>query len=469
MGEIAHPQAEAASPGRDGGPRRASLTRGDRINMRRVLMIAYHFPPMKGSSGLQRTLGFARELRHHGWQPRILSTWRFAYPAVSDEQMGDIPDDVVVRRTPCIDVARHLSVRGAYPGFLARPDRWSTWLPGLVARGIVECASWKPDLVWSTFPIPSAVVGGRVISRWSGLPWILDLRDSMTEDHYPPDPSSRRRLRAIESKAVRQARAVVFTSAGAAGMYAERYRDIPGDRWQLIPNGYDEGHFAAVESASAARPRQPNKRTVLLHSGLLDPVDRDPSAFFRALANLKARRAPGFERLRVRLRATGNDRRYQAAIREAGVAELVELAPALPYDDALREMIDADGLLAFQGANCNHQTPAKLYEYFRSGTPVLGLTDPEGDTAAVMRMAGLPESSIAPIGDAVSIEMCLSRFLADLQAGRASRANAELTRQWSRAHQALQLAALMDRIVGETRPSAAPASTAGAPPGGTNA
>ncbi len=414
-------------------------------------MIAFHFPPMKGSSGLQRTLSFVRELGDLGWQARILTTWRSGYPQVSDEQLGDIPRGLIVRRPPCLDVARHLAVRGSYPGILARPDRWSSWLPGLVACGIAECRSWKPDLIWSTFPIPTAVVGGRILSRWTGIPGILDLRDSMTEDEYPPNPSLRRQLRAIESKAVHQARAVVFTSPGAARMYAGRYPELPAEHWHVIPNGYDEGHFAVAESAAAGRHAERGGRTLLLHSGLLDPVDRDPTAFFRALADLKAARESRLERLIVRLRASGNDRHYQPVIRELGLADIVELAPPLPYDDALREMIDADGLLVFQGSNCNHQTPAKLYEYFRAGTPILGMTDPQGDTAHAMRAAGLAAGSIVPIQDPAAIARSLSSFVADVRSGRADGVRAETARQWSRARHAGLLAGLMAQIAGDPR------------------
>lgn len=437
--------------------------------MHRVLMIAFHFPPMKGSSGLQRTLAFARELRPLGWQPRILTTWRFAYPSVSDEQLGDIPADVIVLRPPSLDVARHLAIRGSYPGFLARPDRWSSWLPGLVARGIAECKAWKPDLVWSTFPIPTAVVGGRIICRWTGIPWILDLRDSMTEDAYPPDPSLRRLLRNIESKAVRQARAVVFTSPGAAEMYARRYPDVPGDRWHCIPNGYDEGHFAGAEMAPRVLQPGADGRTLLLHSGLLDPVDRDPGAFLRSLADLKAARVPWLQSLLVRFRASGHDRHYADVIRDLGLADIVELAPSLPYDDALREMIDADGLLVFQGSNCNHQTPAKIYEYFRAGIPILGVTDPLGDTAAAIRAAGLPETSIAPIGDAAAIGSRLSEFVAAIRSGRAVRVGVEVARQWSRARQARSLAELMERVAREARSGTPPREAGAAGRGRTNA
>jgi len=41
--------------------------------MKRVLMIAFHFPPLAGSSGIQRTLRFVQHLPALGWQPLVLS------------------------------------------------------------------------------------------------------------------------------------------------------------------------------------------------------------------------------------------------------------------------------------------------------------------------------------------------------------------------------------------------------------
>jgi hypothetical protein len=37
--------------------------------MTRVLMVAYHFPPLAGSSGIQRTLRFVRHLPHSVGSP----------------------------------------------------------------------------------------------------------------------------------------------------------------------------------------------------------------------------------------------------------------------------------------------------------------------------------------------------------------------------------------------------------------
>jgi len=46
-------------------------------------------------------------------------------------------------------------------------------------------------------------------------------------------------------------------------------------------------------------------------------------------------------------------------------------------------------LLLLQASNCNSQIPAKVYEYLRAGKPILALTDPEGDTATLLRNLGI--------------------------------------------------------------------------------
>jgi glycosyltransferase involved in cell wall biosynthesis len=408
-------------------------------------MLAFQYPPMKGSSGLQRTLNFTRYLPESGWEPRLLTVWPAAYPSVSPEQLGDVPREMRVRRLPCIDVARHLAVRGRYPGFLARPDRWTSWLLSAVPAGWIECVRWKPDVIWCTFPIATAVVAGTVLARLSGSRLVVDLRDSMTEDNYPPDPGLRRKLRSIENKAVHRASAVVLTSAGTQRMYAARYPSLPEETWVHIPNGYDEDSFREAERLPATSLDE--SRIHLVHSGLLDPVDRNPYPFFRALAQLKRAGIISAANLRITLRATANDAPYRATLGELGIADVVELAPPLPYVQALREMLDAHGLLVFQAGNCNHQTPAKLYEYLRAGRPILAITDPAGDTAATLLAAGCPLEHIAVIDDESSIYQRLSAFLAELRQRRAPLADAARVQQWSRRGQACSLAQTLDRVV----------------------
>jgi len=72
-------------------------------------------------------------------------------------------------------------------------------------------------------------------------------------------------------------------------------------------------------------------------------------------------------------------------------------------------MTRADGLLVLQAANCNEQIPAKLYEYLRSGRPILALTDSRGDTAATIRQAGL--DTIASLDSIEEIQRLVERFI----------------------------------------------------------
>ena len=103
--------------------------------MRRVLMVSFQFPPMAGTSGVQRALRFAQQLPASGWTPSLLTAHPRVHAQTGTDLLEEIPPDLVVRRAFALDAARHLSIAGRYPGFLARPDRWHSWLLGAVPAG----------------------------------------------------------------------------------------------------------------------------------------------------------------------------------------------------------------------------------------------------------------------------------------------------------------------------------------------
>ena len=108
-------------------------------------------------------------------------------------------------------------------------------------------------------------------------------------------------------------------------------------------------------------------------------------------------------------------------------------------------MLCADGLLLFQAAMCNHQIPAKLYEYFRAGRPVLALTDPVGNTAETLRNAGAID--IVNIADEHDIEAGLRRFLTGLRSATLKGVLPEVAARNSRRSRTGELARLLDNVV----------------------
>lgn len=379
--------------------------------MNNILMIAYHFPPVRVSSGIQRTLKFTQYLLDFGWKAQVLTISPRAYERVSNDQMQEIPPQVIVKRAFAFDTAKHLSINGRYLGWMALPDRWVSWCFAGVISGLKLIYQHQPAVIWSTYPIASAHLLALVLQRVTGKPWIADFRDSMTEECYPTNPSQWRVYRWIEKQTVNSCNAAVFTTPGAVRMYAERYPEIPASRWVLIPNGYDEENFARAESSERFNQAlaKKSKQKVLLHSGILYPSERDPTHFFMALAELKRRHVIKPELFKVILRATAHDDLHQKAIEQFGLEELVFIEPSVDYESALTEMLVVDGLLIFQASNCNHQVPAKIYEYFRAKRPILALTDPKGDTAGVLTDAGI--STIAPLDNVNTIIELMSSFV----------------------------------------------------------
>lgn len=399
-------------------------------------MIAFHFPPMQGSSGIQRTLRFARDLPRFGWQPIVLTAHPRAYERTTDDQLEDIPRSVPVVRAQAWDAARHFTLAGHYPRVLAQPDRWMSWRFDATRSGLAAIRKFRPAALWSTYPIATAHQIGERLAARSALPWIADFRDPMAQEGYPADPVTWRSFDAIERRAVARARFCTFTTPGSVHLYRTRY-PAHAERIALLENGYDEETFTGLAGGAPLNPG----RLTLLHSGVVYPSERDPTALFEALRLLRARDAGAFARLTVRFRASVHDDLLRTLAQRHGVDGAVEVLPPIPYKDALSEMVRADGLMILQAANCNAQVPAKLYEYLRARRPVLAFTDPAGDTASVARQAGI--TAIAPLDDAASIADVLQRFVAAPTAG--TLATEEAIAGASRLGRAQELARLLDR------------------------
>jgi len=397
-----HPSPDTVDDSRKKSPVAGALS-PDSIRGR-ILIVAYHFPPQAGSSGLLRALKFCRYLPEFGWLPTVLTIDPRAYERTDDSQMAEVPPEVNVIRAFGLDSQRHLSLRGRYLRTSALPDRWASWLAGAIPAGLYNIRKNNIDVILTTYPVASAVLIGYFLHVFSGKPWIVDFRDSMTEEGYPEDPLARRTYQWIERKAIRHGSRLIFTAPSTVRMYLERYPTLSPDKCLLLPNGYDEPDFADLE------PRHTiDARIRLLHSGLIYPWERDPGPFFRALARLKAEGRISAETLSVDLRACGAEAEFQKEIERLGIEDLVRFLPALPYRASLQDAAEANSLLLLQAACCDHQIPAKTYEYLRLRKPILALTTHNGDTAGLLDDVG--GATIVDIADEKAIYSALPRFL----------------------------------------------------------
>ncbi len=412
---------------------------------KRVLMVAFQFPPFQGSSGIQRTLSYCRYLPESDWQPLVLAPKARAYPRLSDDLLGKVPQDLVVKKTFALDATRDLSIAGRYLRWSAIPDQWASWWFSAVPAGLRMIKQYRPQAIWSTYPTSSAHMIAMTLQRISGLPWVADFRDPMVYESFPTEPLTRRSRSWLERKSLQHCARAVFVTPSAQALYRERYPHLPDSRFALISNGYDEESFSSLSvSGSADMPTDFSKPLLLVHSGLLEQEDRDPEPFFTALARVFEQGRIPRGKLKIILRASGSESLYHELINARGLSDVVALEPRCSYQQALEEMLSADGLLVFQGSSCNRQIPGKIYEYIRARKPILSLVDMHGDTAQLLGALGI--DTHARIDDAGDIAAALERFVALLGQGQAPVAGEEDVLRYSRHHKAVELARLLDSI-----------------------
>ena len=414
------------------------------MNKRTSLMIAFHFPPQAGSSGVFRTLNFTRHLTKSGWLPSVLTAHARAYEDVRQDTLATIPPEVEVLRGFSLDAPRHLGIAGKYPGILALPDRWSSWWFGAVFKGLKHIYTKKPDVLWSTYPIATAHLIGATLAMLTGTPWVAEFRDPMTNPGYPADPSQWRVRRWLEKVVMKRASHCVFVTRRMAEMYQSRYPQIAG-KCSVIPNGYDGDAFIGVEPQ---RFGAASDKLLFLHSGIIYPVDRDPSAFFVAVAKLLEEGAIVREKICIRFRAPVHGEEILALAVKFGLADIVEVAPPVAYKDAIGEMLGADFLLLLQGSSFNVQIPAKVYEYLRTGNPIIALVDPAGDTANLL--TEFPSAVVADISNSEQIAQHVGALilrLSQVEYQTLLKADQQSVARFSREKQAVALAELLDALL----------------------
>lgn len=417
---------------------------------KKILMLAFHYPPFAGSSGVQRTLRFSQYLPRHDWLPVILSAHPRAYEKVSNDLLSEIPEEVETIRAFALDSARHLSIKGRHSQLLAIPDRWISWIIGAIPAGLRAIKRHKPELLWSTYPLATTHLIAYCLHKITNTPWIADFRDPMVEQdpktgEWAPRNTLVRKTRLfIEKRAVMHTASIVFCTEGAKNICAARYPDANHNLWHVIPNGYDEETFQEAEKDLPSTAA--NEKITLLHSGLIyNTADRDPNHFFEALSQLKLEQAISSQRLRIVLRACGHEDEYKKIVAEKGIADIVEFKPPIAYSEAIKEMLQVDGLLIFQGYTSNPAIPAKLYEYLRAKRPILALADKNGDTAKFLTKLGM--NHIAPLDNCPEIKAHITKLISSIDNGQTTIPEDNIINRYSREHTAQSLASVCNEAL----------------------
>ncbi|MDI6808837.1 MAG: glycosyltransferase [Candidatus Eisenbacteria bacterium] len=431
--------------------------------MRRLLIVAYYFPPL-GGMGAIRPLKLAKYLSRKNFEVFVLAPEK-GTSEITDESIIIPPELNVVRSSALTDRIRLFLARAGRTttagsmnsqrfepsgneqpragssvaeevgdadgrtvlesanrtalqkprGLLSQfardflvnwiliPDGKAGWIPSALSCAEKLIEKERIDLIFSTSSPFTDHVIGYLLKRRLGKPWIADLRDLWAQDEYMGRPAMRRAIdRKLEKGVLRLADAITVVSSEHHDKFIDVYPAFRGKTW-IVPNAFDPEDLEVPCC-------EKTKFFSLTHTGTVYGEDKNFEDLFIVLRDLL--REGKIDRERVKLSFFGLPNRFiLRLISELNLGEVVEYRGLVNRKDALKTQRESRMLLlsakggedpALRGA-----VRAKLYEYLFSGTPVLAMCNPGSAPARIILKAGAGE--VVKPGDREGLRAAIQR------------------------------------------------------------
>lgn len=353
-----------------------------------LLLVTYDYPPV-GGIAVQRAVKFAKFLPSLGIRPIVLT---------NGHGVGFVQDATLMPKNHLEGLKTYRVGAHSLGDYTRRRNDgtlqvWERYWRGLINLPWIDVyGQWyrsirndliglakdeKIDCVLTTAPPHSTNFIGYFLSRNLGLPWIMDLRDSMT---WAPGSHNRlhdRLLRLVEryyeTLFVQAASSVITISEPMAENIKRRLGGDARTPLHVIFNGFDADDYQGLKPT----PGVPGRMLVAYTGSLRGKQSAQP--FFEALRLLITRGLVDPKKLVLRFVGSFGP----AALEEfRAIPESVEVQQIdhVPHRDSLEYQMGADLLLLLVTSNTqgvgSEVLTGKVFEYMASGRPILAVTVP---------------------------------------------------------------------------------------------
>ena len=363
--------------------------------MRKLLVIAYYFPPM-GLSGVQRTLKFVKYFPNFQWMPTVLTVTSTGYFAKDESLLKEIvPGGIKVVRTNSFDPnrlfrkqevvkmpaerTRKLLSRVSDTVFI--PDNKIGWRGPALKKATELLRKEKFDAIFATAPPQTDFLIGKTLKERFHIPLMIDYRDAWLD--YPfkfyPTPLHRYLNFRLEKSVLHVADAIIVASRRTKELLLRRYKSLTYNDVQIISQGFDPDDMALPPSSKL--PKIDKMR--ITYSGVFYE-DRTPEYFLEALHLVYKNNA----KLRGRIEACfiGAFRdEHRKIISRLGLQNSVNILGYLEHADCIRYLLASDVLWVMMGDD--KSSPGKIFEYIGAKKKILGCV-PQGMMRSVIEEAG---------------------------------------------------------------------------------
>lgn len=353
-----------------------------------------------GGSGVQRPLKFVKYLREYGWNPIVLCPEPGAYHTF-DESLNKellslhVQVNRVEAKTPFHRAGQSSKRIDFIPDWLAKPLRWLStffWLPDnkkgwiqpAFEKGLEIIKSQKIDAIYATAAPYSNLIIAKLLKEASGLPVIMDLRDDWLDSHLIkyPTPLHRKKMANIEKDTLEQADLITVINQDTKEAIESRYPEF--NNVIKVNQGFDPEDFQLNQNKTVT---EKNDKCRFLYSGLFYG-DRKPDIFLQAIHEI-AQTDKSFKNS-IELHFQGGlEADHKNLIKELELNDLVTDYGYVDHEQAVSNLESTDILWLIVGHRhkANQVTVGKMFEYFGSRKPILGLV-PEGSSQDLLKQYG---------------------------------------------------------------------------------
>ncbi|MBU2586274.1 MAG: glycosyltransferase family 4 protein [Bacteroidetes bacterium] len=372
--------------------------------MKKVLIIAYHFPPAAGAA-TQRILKFLKYLPKFGWEGSVLTVENVDYPDLDHSLIDKIPEGTKVYRTKFwtpfgiyrrltgrkpkekIPVAfikdDHKSLAERISVFLRLnlflPDAKVGWIPYAVKKGVRLIRDEKIDAIISSGPPHTCHLIARNIKRKTKVKWIADFRDPWTDiDYY----SGMKRTKLaewcdsrMEKSVLKEADCVVSASGGYLKIL--KSKGIKNS-FEVITNGFDPDDFLNI-------PKIETNKFVITYTGNM-PITRNPEMLWQVFDELVTENSDFKQKFEFwfagvmdeEIRSNISDRPFYQNFKDFGYVS---------HSKAIEIVFNSHLLIMIVNKvkTSNEILPGKIFEYIATGNQIMVIGPEEGEAGELIR------------------------------------------------------------------------------------
>jgi glycosyltransferase involved in cell wall biosynthesis len=298
--------------------------------------------------------------------------------------------------------------------------------------------------IYATSPPTTPAVVAYLLSLLTRRPLIIDLRDPwILQDVKPPHARSRLSDALdewLERRMTVRACAVISATSHYTEYLRKRYPQLPSDQFLTIHNGFDPPDFSPLEPRPAS-----GRKLTMTYVGTFY-LGRTPRQLLEALGNLLREKVIDPSTIQVRL--IGDVRHAEGdvveeLIRRNSLNGCVHISDPVPYQEALREVQQADILLLFAPRQ-HFSIPGKAFEYLAAQKYILCFGT-DGATADLVQTTGAG-LTVNPYDVAAIAEAIASMHAVWMLNGNLGRETN--TQPFQRRELTRRLASLLDRYCG---------------------